>query len=79
MVKDILQSIIRLTKTLLLPLYYWSKRRMDHGDVVWITTINAMTIKDKFPIPLVEDLLDELHHAHSFLNLTYTRGIIKLE
>jgi len=49
------------------------------NDGIWrfcvdYSQFNAITIKDKFPVPIMEDLLDELKHASVFTNLDLRSG-----
>lgn len=42
---------------------------MEYGAFAYYRALNAHTVKDKFPIPLVEELLDESHDPRFFTKL----------
>ena len=77
--KELLDAgYIRLSKASYGALVLFQKK---HDGSVWLCidyrTLNKITVRNKYSIPLIADLFDRLGQARYSLSLTYARGIIK--
>lgn len=75
MVSEILQNgVIRPSTISFASLVVMVKGIMELGICVDYRGLSQLAVKDKFPISIIDDLLDELHGATIFLKLDLRNG-----
>ena len=74
-IQEMLQAwVIRASQILILLPLCLSRRRMDPRGCVDHRSLNKHTILDRVSIPVIEELLDELHGAEYFSKIDMRSG-----
>ncbi|KAL0307931.1 UNVERIFIED_CONTAM: Retrovirus-related Pol polyprotein from transposon opus [Sesamum calycinum] len=74
MISEMLHDGNLPAQALFLPLFYWFEKKIVHGVCVDYRALNAVTVRNRFPIPTVDELLDELHGPTIFSKLDLRAG-----
>lgn len=60
------------------PVFLVRKRDGSPGFIVDLRQLNAITVADKYPLPLISDILDTLRNARYFTSMDFASGYWQL-
>ena len=67
-------EFIRPAKAPMAPLCRFRRRKTEHSNCVDYRALNKVTVRNKYPLPIINDLFDQLNGAQYFTKLNLRSG-----